>query len=393
MPIWSRREILGAGLSVAASSGLALRLGAEELVSEAGADSLEALAHSKGFHFGTALGNRGLADPRYLELVRSQCGVVVPENALKMPAIQPVPGEFHFERAEALLAFAETNKMLTRGHCLLWHHPRWLPQWLDGYDFGADPAKSAEKLLTDHIDTTSLHFGKRIVSWDVVNEAVDNVTGDMRETPLSKAMGSPDRVLQTAFHAARAALPGTELVYNDYMGWETNSAAHRDGVLRLLERFRKTGVPVNTLGLQAHIGSGNQDSNAGRAFDARDEKAWRKFLDDVTGMGYSLAITEFDVHDATLPGDFESRDQQVAALGRAFLDLTLSFKQVNVVMCWGLVDSHSWLQGRSPRKDGMPKRPTPYDNHYLSKPLRGAISAAFRAAPIRKPAAIAGLPV
>ena len=26
-------------------------------------------------------------------------------------------------------------------------------------------------------------------------------------------------------------------------------------------------------------------------------------------------------------------------------------------MCWGLVDSHSWLQGRTPRKDGMPKRP------------------------------------
>jgi hypothetical protein len=41
----------------------------------------------------------------------------------------------------------------------------------------------------------------------------------------------------------------------------------------------------------------------------------------------------------------------------------------------------------------MPKRPTPYDNHYLSKPLRGAIVAAFRAAPIRKPTALAGLPV
>jgi len=389
MPHWSRREVLGTGLSAALA---AVPLRAEELVSESGADSLESLAHAKGFHFGTALSGRGLEDPRYLELVRSQCGVIVPENALKMPAIQSVPGEFHFERAEALLVFAETHKLLARGHCLLWHHPRWLPKWLAGYDFGAAPAKAAEKLLTDHIGTTATHFGKRIVSWDVVNEAVDNVTGEMRETVLSKAMGSPDKVLQTAFQSARAALPGTELVYNDYMGWETNSAAHRGGVLRLLERFRKTGVPVNTLGIQAHIGSGNQDSNASRVFDARDEKAWRKFLEDVTGMGYSLSITEFDVHDATLPGDFDLRDKQVAALGRAFLDLTLSFKQVNVVMCWGLVDSHSWLQGRTPRKDGMPKRPTPYDNHYLSKALRGAIGAAFRAAPIRKPATIAGIP-
>jgi endo-1,4-beta-xylanase len=199
-------------------------------------------------------------------------------------------------------------------------------------------------------------------------------------------------VLQTAFRAARASLPETELVYNDYMGWETGSAAHRDGVLKLLERFRKTGVPVNALGIQAHIGCGNQDSNAGRDFDARDEKAWRKFLEEVTGMGYSLLITEFDVHDATLPADFPARDQQVAALGRAFLDLTLSFKQVNVVMCWGLVDSHSWLQGRTPRKDGLPKRPLPYDNHYLSKPLRRALAQAFKAAPLRKPASIAGIP-
>jgi len=388
MPNWSRRETLEAGLSAL----LAAPLRAQDAGSEAGADSLESLAHVKGLHFGTALSGRGLADPRYLELVRSQCGVIVPENELKMPAVQPAPGEFHFERAEALLTFAESNQKLTRGHCLLWHHPRWLPKWLDGYDFGADPSEAAEKLLAGHVVNTTTHFGKRIVSWDVVNEAVDNVTGAMRETVLSRAMGSPDKVLQTAFSTARASLPDTELVYNDYMGWESTSAAHRDGVLRLLERFRKTGVPVNALGIQAHIGSGNQDSNANRVFDARDEKAWRKFLEEVTGMGYSLLITEFDVHDATLPADFVARDRQAAALGRAFLDLTLSFKQVNVLMCWGLIDSHSWLQGRNPRKDGMPKRPTPYDNHYLSKPLRGAIVAALRAAPVRKRAAIAGIP-
>ncbi len=391
MPRWTRRELLQAGWA-GAGALVAAPLPAQEPGSESGANSLDSQARLKGLHFGTALGSRGLADPRYLELVRSQCGVIVPENELKMPAIQPLPGEFHFERAEALLSFAETNKLLMRGHCLLWHHPRWLPKWLDTYDFGAQPASTAGTLLTDHISTTTLHFGKRILSWDVVNEAVDDVTGEMRETILSKAMGSPDQVLQIAFHAARAALPNTELVYNDYMGWETGSAAHRSGVLRLLERFRAVGVPVNALGIQAHLGSGNQDGNSNRAFGARDEKAWRKFLEDVTGMGYSLLITEFDVHDATLRADFTVRDREVAALGRAFLDVTLSFKQVNTMLCWGLIDSHSWLQGRTPRKDGMPKRPTPYDNHYLSKPLRDAIIAALRAAPPRKAAAIAGIP-
>jgi endo-1,4-beta-xylanase len=49
------------------------------------------------------------------------------------------------------------------------------------------------------------------------------------------------------------------------------------------------------------------------------------------------------------------------ALGRSFLDLTLDFREVNAVLCWGLADHYSWLQGRTPRGDGLPKRPTPYD--------------------------------
>jgi endo-1,4-beta-xylanase len=149
---------------------------------------------------------------------------------------------------------------------------------------------------------------------------------------------------------------------------------------------------VNALGIQAHIGCGNQDSNANRSFDTRDEKAWRKFLREVTGMGYSLLITEFDVHDATLPADFAARDREVAALGRAFLDITLDFRQVNSLLVWGLSDNHTWLQGRTPRADGLPKRPTPYDNLYQPKPLRDAVAAALRSAPDRKPKKVAGIP-
>jgi endo-1,4-beta-xylanase len=383
---WTRREILRAGAASVAAAGTPI-FGAGRRD-----DALETLAHAKGLHFGSALGGRGLADPRYLDLIRAECGVLVPENELKMPLIQPTPGEFHFERGDRLVQFAETHEMKVRGHCLLWHHPRWLPRWMAGYDFGEEPAERAEKLLVDHITRTTTHFGKRIASWDVVNEAVDNVTGEMRETPLSKATGSADKVLEIAFRAARANLPDTELVYNDYMGWEPESANHRDGVLRLLERFRQAGVPVNALGLQSHLGAGNQDDNAHRPFAARDERAWRKFLEEVTAMGYALLITEFDVHDATLPADFAVRDREVAALGRGFLDLTLSFTQVNALLCWGLMDTHTWLQGRTPRADGLPKRPTPYDNHYQPKPLRDAIAAALQAAPPRRPAAIAGIP-
>ena len=119
---WSRREVLAAG--AAGITACAWPAGSAELAG----DSLETLARAKGFHFGTSLSTRGLMDSNYAELVRSQCGVIVPENELKMPSIQPEPGKFYFERGDALVAFAGQHGMATRGHCLLWHHPRWLPQ-------------------------------------------------------------------------------------------------------------------------------------------------------------------------------------------------------------------------------------------------------------------------
>src|SRR5882672_9704200 len=116
MPNWSRREIVESALLGTGAACAAMPL----LAGVPAADSLETLAHAKGLHFGTALGGRGLNDPRNLELIRAQCGVIVPENELKMPVIQPAPGDFHFERAEALLSFAESNGLAMRGHCLLW---------------------------------------------------------------------------------------------------------------------------------------------------------------------------------------------------------------------------------------------------------------------------------
>lgn len=383
MSRWSRRDLLAAagGLAAVAPCSLATSIALP---------SLRELAHDKGFVFGTALSSRGLQDTAYQQLIREQCGVIVAENEFKMPALQPAPGEFRFDRADALHAFATDANLRMRGHNLLWHHPRWLPRWLESYDFGEDPARGAAALLANHIRAVTEHFGKRVASWDVVNEAVDNVTGEMRETRLSQAMGSAEAVIEHAFRATREALPDTELVYNDYMGWEQAGAPHRDGVLKLLERLRRKGVPVNALGIQGHIGAGNQDGIAGRAFDARDERAWRAFLREVTGMGYRLLITELDVHDAPLPADIAKRDAEVAALGRAFLDVTLSFQEVNAVLCWGLSDKYSWLQNRTSRADGQRKRPLPFDERFDIKPLFHAMAAAFRAAPSRPRTNITG---
>jgi endo-1,4-beta-xylanase len=70
----------------------------------------------------------------------------------------------------------------------------------------------------------------------------------------------------------------------------------------------------------------------------------------------------------------------VADYARAYLDLTLSYPQVQQVLSWGLVDTYSWLQTETARADGLPERPTLYDGDYRAKPLREAMAAAFNGA-------------
>ncbi|WP_242146382.1 endo-1,4-beta-xylanase [Sphingomonas sp. BAUL-RG-20F-R05-02] len=349
--------------------------------------SLNAIATRKGLSFGSAIASgapgadRGsVANPAYANLVASQCGLVVAENEMKWQALRPTPTTFAFERFDTILRWAERQHLAVRGHNLLWHQPKWLPAWLNTYDFGATPHREAERLLTTHINTVLRRYGQRIGSYDVVNEAVRPADGVLYDTSLSRALGGAEPTLDLAFHTARVAAPHAQLVYNDYMSWEPGNAAHRAGVLRLLEGFRRRNVPIDALGIQSHLVTQGPDVAASVTRLQRD---WRQFLNAVTQMGYALLITELDVRDNGLPADIAVRDRAVAEYTRGYLDVTLSYPAVRDVLSWGLCDRYSWIEGFEPRKDGARRRPSLYDTQFRPKPMREAVAAAFATATSR----------
>jgi endo-1,4-beta-xylanase len=281
---------------------------------------------------------------------------------------------------DAIADYADKHGFALRGHTLFWTPTKWYPKWLERTHFGS--AGEAERLLTTHVQTVCRRYGKRIYSYDVVNEAVQPETGAIRDTNVTRALGG-EHFLDLMFHTARAEAPHAELVYNDYMSWERNDEdeTHIRGVLKLLEGFRKRGTPVDALGVQSHIRLLKADPVA--AVVRESQGPWGRFLDEVVGMGYKLVITEFDVNDRMAPGNVAKRDRMVADYARAYLDVMLSYKQLRDILCWGMCDRYSWLEGFDPRKDKLPKRGTPYDRHFRPKPLREAIAAAFAAAPPR----------
>jgi len=376
----TRRTLLAGGLAVGAAACAPLgSLGARPL-------TLDALARKSGRRFGSAVawGTPGadrasFANPAYAAILQRDCSLLVPENELKWQWTRPGPDAFDFRQFDAIADYATRGGFQLRGHTLFWYPQKWYPKWLVSHDFGAQPARAAERLLAEHVRTVCRRYGRRIYSYDVVNEAIEPATGAIRDTVVTRAMGG-EAALDLMFHTARAEAPHAELVYNDYMSWERNpeDETHMRGVLKLLEGFRKRGTPVDALGIQSHIRLLKPLSVA--EIVRESEGPWRAFLDAVVGMGYRLEITEFDVNDKMAPGDIGVRDRMVADYAKAYLDVMLSYPQLTDVLAWGMVDRYSWLEGFDPRADKAPKRGTPYDSDFRPKPLRDAIGAAFEAA-------------
>ena len=378
-PSMTRRTALGTTLAVVAGCATS---------TTAGSDSLDALARAKGLRFGSAIGmgradttqTFGFDDPNYRALLARECGLIVPENELKWQALRPGPGRFSFEAADKLLAWGDSQGLAPRGHTLLWHAPKWLPEWVNRHDFGARPQQEAERLLTEHIATVCRHYGRRIASWDVVNESVDPDTGALRDNAFTPHLGNVGQI-ELAFRLAHEHAPRAQLVYNDFMGAGSYGTKHRAGVLKLLQDLKARGTPVMALGLQSHLGTGEDGRWVARG--SAHEQEWRRFLDEVSGMGLDLLITELDINDRHLPADIARRDADAAAMVREFLDVTLAQPRLRTVMAWGLADPYSWMQTWWPRADGLPKRPCPYDRELKAKPMRDAIAGALRAAPAR----------
>jgi endo-1,4-beta-xylanase len=378
----TRREGLAAALALATTACSATNNTPVNSDGTASAgDSMHQLAKAKGMRFGSAFGGGHSAsgsfrNADYASLLKRDCGILVAENEMKWQSLRPDPLSFNFAPFDEMLTFAEQNNLAMRGHTLMWHRPRWQPNWLEAYDFGSRPATEAARLLTSHIATVTDRYRGRILSYDVVNETVME-DSTLAQTAISRAIGSTEALVDLAFQTARAQLPDAQLVYNDYMSWEPGNEKHRAGVLKLLEGFRSRGVPVDALGIQSHIRIDAYDPSPGTS--PKQEREWRKFLDEIVGMNYDILITEFDVNDQALPADITARDRSVADYAKAYLEVMLDYPQLKDVLVWGMCDSYSWLQEFKPlRSDGLAKRGCPYDADFKPKPLHSKLAASFQ---------------
>ena len=376
-PVPSRRRLLATGLALLGTGAVALR----SLRSRAAETvTLRKLAAEKGLLYGTTVAAAQITgDPPFADLVRQEASLVVAENEMKWQVInRGAPGDDDFAPADTIATFAAANKLVLRGHNLLWYHRT--PEWF--FDL---PDKAAQRqAVVEHIQQLAGRYRGRIHSWDVVNEPIEPKDGrpdGLRTAVFLETLGP--EYLDLAYRTARDADPNARLVVNEY-DVELDAPeqeARRIALLHLLEGMRRSGTPVDAVGIQAHL-----TAAGGPPFSA---SLLRRFLADIASLGLTIQITELDVTDEKVPADVTVRDNLVADTYRRFLNAALDEPAVKMVVTWGLSDRHSWIVRRETyqakwRIDDAASRPLPFDADLEAKPAFDAIAGAFAHAPERK---------
>lgn len=301
------------------------------------------------FLIGNATSSADLEGVR-LDLLKLHHNVITAENAMKPGELQPTKGAFTFDGADAIVNKALAEDIKVHGHVLVWHQqsPEWMNMITD-----SEPLSREEALenMRTHIKSVMEHFGDKVISWDVVNEAMnDNPSnptqwkGALRQCPWKQAIG--DDYIEQAFLAAREVLDQNpewdiKLYYNDYNDDNQNKAqAIYSMVKEINDKYAEVHAGkllIDGVGMQAHYNINTNPENVKLSLE--------KFI----SLGVEVSITELDIQAGS---NSVLSDKQAMAQGYLYAQLFKLYKEhaedIARVTLWGLNDATSWRAATCP---------------------------------------------
>lgn len=310
------------------------------------------------FDFGSAMNSMEVRMASGASLYTTQYSIVTPENALKPDSVLDVAASrkasqedqgnvaVSFKAVKGLLDFTQENGIKVHGHVLFWHSQTPDVFFRESYAETGDYVsrevmlKRMENFVRLVMEYMQENYPGLIVSWDVVNEAIDDSTGKLREGNWTSVVGD-DFVVQ-AFRFAREYAPeGTLLFYNDY---STPYQPKLTGILNLLDSLLAVNL-VDGYGFQCHY-----QINSPSIFQLTS--ALQKIVD----RGLLVRISELDIQAE------DNSEEQFQLQAERYTDLMKLFLQYSdsiiAVETWGTEDTYSWKSESYPllfNGDGTPK--------------------------------------
>ena len=306
--------------------------------------------YQEQFDIGCALPQSVFSISKWKALAVSQFSIVTPENEMKPDSVLDIGGSkklvqetgdetavaVHFTAAKAILDFAKTYNIKVHGHTLLWHSQTPGALFHEGYE-SSGPLVTREVLLgrmenyiKGVMDYLKENYPGVVVSWDVLNEAIDDGSGWLRKSNWYNIIGEDYPNYAFAF-ARKYAEKGTLLYYNDY---NTAISSKRKGIIRLLNTLIPEGN-IDGYGFQMHHSTG---------FPSIIEI--NRSVNDITKLGIRLRVSELDVGvDNNSESSFKRQAKFYADVMKILIKHSDQFEAVQV---WGLTDMMSWRSQNYP---------------------------------------------
>jgi endo-1,4-beta-xylanase len=271
-------------------------------------------------------------------------------NIMKMGYLHPQENTFTFDQADQFISFANANNLKVHGHTLIWYADYQVPAFMTNYsgDFAA--------MLKNHVQTIVGHFQGRVVSWDVVNEALADdgqptVENILRSTLFSQKMGH--NFIDQSFINARAIDPQVDLFYNDYIEAGGQKTAN---LLALVDGMRSRSVPITGVGFQMHV-----------TIDWPSLTSIESSLKAIADRGLKVKISELDVsmksaYTSFTPEAATRQQQRYHDIIAAYIRAVPPAQRAGITV-WGVWDADSWIN-----QPGAPDWPLLFDANFQPKP-------------------------
>jgi endo-1,4-beta-xylanase len=298
------------------------------------------LANGADFPIGTAYeAYLNISDPLYAAIVDSHFNSITSENAMKLYSIWPQgPGsDMNFRGADAIVEYAQAHRKRVHGHTLIW------PSNIEGISWAANfsgTPEEFEEIYKNYVQTVVGRYKGKVVSWDVINEAVSDFPSVLRDDVFSRLLGR--NYFYKAFRWAEEADPDALLFYNDY-STET-SVAKLDRILQLCDDARRQGAKIDGIGFQAHISLPR----------LMTYQQYYNVFKKVADRGYLVHISELDItingpdgkFETPPPALFNQQYQYYKVIAKAYKDAVPKHLQFGITV-WGATDKYSWLRNHS----------------------------------------------
>ncbi|KAH7875668.1 endo-1,4-beta-xylanase C precursor [Lentinula edodes] len=311
-------------------------------------------------YFGSATDNPFLNEDATYKAILSDntlFGQLSPENAMKWDATEPEQGVFTFTNGDVIVALAQANGQIMRGHNTVWGSQ--LPSWVS--DSGFDNA-TLISVMQNHVSTVIGHYKGQIYSWDVVNEPF-NDDGTLASNVFFETIGPT--YIDLALQAARAADPNAKLYINDFN--IEGEGAKATAMENLVTDLKSRGIPIDGIGLESHFILGEIPTTLQAQMEA------------FTALGVEVAVTELDIR-MTLPetdallAQQQTDYQTVVSACTAVADC-VGVSALTLVICHLLrsTDKYSWVPSTFAGQGDA----DPWDENLEMKPAYDGIIAGF----------------